>query len=73
MDTVHHTYEPARGGVRVKVEKNSRGVNVEVAVDRPRKDGETFDEAAQDAARLARLAYDAAEQQFPDAKAQEGK
>jgi hypothetical protein len=71
MDTVHHTYEPARGGVRLKVEKNSRGVNVEVSVDRPRRDDETFDEAARDAARLARLAFDAAAQQFPDATAQE--
>lgn len=56
MDTIHHVYAPSLGGVRVKFETNSRGTNVEVSVDRPRTEGETFEEAAKAAVEIAEKA-----------------
>jgi hypothetical protein len=57
---VRHTYAPALGGVRVKLETNSRGTNVEVGVDRPRETGESFEDAATAAVEIARRARELA-------------
>lgn len=52
-----HTHSPSTGSVRVKVERNSRSINLEVAVDRPRLEGEDWDAAADAAVAIARRAY----------------
>jgi len=57
---VRHTYAPPLGGVRVKLETNSRGTNVEVGVDRPREAGESFEDAARAATEIASLARELA-------------
>lgn len=46
-----HRYSPALGAISIKVERNTRGTTYEVSVSRPRREGETDDDA-----RLAALA-----------------
>lgn len=64
---VHEVYPSALGSVRVKAERNSRSVNLEVSVDRPRQEGESFEACARAAAALAKLAFDEAARHFPPA------
>lgn len=52
-----HTYQPAPGGVDVKVSHTTTGVSIEVDVTRPRQEGETFEQAAAMSAALAASAY----------------
>lgn len=52
------------GAVDVKVTKSTQGVSLEVDVKRPREPGESYEEAAAAAARVAALAYEAAEREI---------
>jgi len=67
VQRVVYEQAPELGSVRVKAERNSRSINVEVSVDRPRQPGESFEECAKAAAELARLAYAEACKHFPPA------
>jgi hypothetical protein len=47
VEQIEHThgYEPGQGGVKVEVERNSRGYTSRLVVDRPRRDGESYADA----------------------------
>jgi hypothetical protein len=40
-----HRYEPGQGGVKVEVERNSRGYTWRLVVDRSRREGESYADA----------------------------
>jgi hypothetical protein len=40
-----HRYEPGQGGVKVEVERNSRGYTWRLVLDRPRQAGESYADA----------------------------
>jgi hypothetical protein len=40
-----HRHEPGQGGVKVEVERSSRGYTWRLVIDRPRLEGETFADA----------------------------
>lgn len=60
VQEVRHHYQPALGGVDVKIGHGRDSVSVEVDVRRPRQEGETFQEAATASAKLAAETYRAA-------------
>jgi hypothetical protein len=55
---------PALGAIDVKVARSTQGVSLEVDVKRPREPGETYEEAADESARLAARAYRRAAQEL---------
>ena len=60
QNVVHVVLTPTHAGVSVKLTRSVQGVSLEVDVNRLMEDGESYDEVAKDAARIAGLAYDEA-------------